>query len=116
CDTAEDIARAKEILERTGADDVSSAGEEAVAVANHRHGKRLQGGARGWGGALEAAPSFRRPPRASLLRPAPAGMPRRIPGPAPIRRVVATRPTSAARIRRGPAESRRAVLARARRP
>jgi hypothetical protein len=30
CDTSEEIARAKEILKRTGADDIASAGEEAV--------------------------------------------------------------------------------------
>lgn len=41
CDTAEDITRAKDILERTGADDVSSAGEEAVGVTNSRDAKRL---------------------------------------------------------------------------
>ena len=35
CDTSEEIARAKEILKRTGAADVASAGEEAVgATAN----------------------------------------------------------------------------------
>jgi hypothetical protein len=31
CDTAEEIARAKAVLERTGADDIASTGEEAVA-------------------------------------------------------------------------------------
>ena len=33
CDTSEDITRAKDILTRTGAVDISSAGEEAVAAA-----------------------------------------------------------------------------------
>jgi hypothetical protein len=33
CDTSEQIARAKEILKRTGAEDIASAGEEAVSAA-----------------------------------------------------------------------------------
>jgi hypothetical protein len=33
CDTAEEITRAKDILKRTGADDIASAGEEAVGTA-----------------------------------------------------------------------------------
>ena len=37
CDTSEDITRAKDILKRTGADDIASAGEETVgATANIR--------------------------------------------------------------------------------
>jgi hypothetical protein len=32
CDTSEQIARAKEILKRTGAEDIASAGEEAVSA------------------------------------------------------------------------------------
>jgi hypothetical protein len=32
CDTSDDITRAKDVLKRTGADDISSAGEEAAAV------------------------------------------------------------------------------------
>jgi hypothetical protein len=40
CDTSEDITRAKEILKRTGANDISSAGEETVgATANTRTGR-----------------------------------------------------------------------------
>jgi hypothetical protein len=34
CDTSEEITRAKEILKRTGADDIASAGEEAVGTAS----------------------------------------------------------------------------------
>ena len=34
CDTSEEITRAKVILERTGANDIASAGEEAVAVTS----------------------------------------------------------------------------------
>ena len=42
CDTSEEIARAKDILKRTGADDIASAGEEAVgATASGRDTKRL---------------------------------------------------------------------------
>src|SRR6476620_7210491 len=33
CDTSEDITRAKDILKRTGASDIASAGEEAVGTA-----------------------------------------------------------------------------------
>jgi hypothetical protein len=33
CDTSEQVARAKEILKRTGAEDIASAGEEAVPAA-----------------------------------------------------------------------------------
>jgi hypothetical protein len=35
CDTAEEIARAKQILKRTGANDVASTGEEAVGATAH---------------------------------------------------------------------------------
>jgi hypothetical protein len=35
CDTSEEIARAKAVLKRTGAEDVASAGEEAVAGTSH---------------------------------------------------------------------------------
>src|ERR1700674_636285 len=42
CDTSEEIARAKEILKRTGAADVASAGEEAVgATATARDRDRI---------------------------------------------------------------------------
>ena len=42
CDTSEEIASAKDILKRTGADDIASAGEEAVgATAPGRDAKRL---------------------------------------------------------------------------
>ena len=42
CDTSEEIARAKDILKRTGAEDIASAGEEAVgARASGRDTKRL---------------------------------------------------------------------------
>ena len=42
CDTSEEIARAKEILKRTGAADVASAGEEAVgATARTRERDRI---------------------------------------------------------------------------
>jgi hypothetical protein len=43
CDTSEEIKRAKEILKRTGADDVASAGEEAVGASRgaDRRGSRL---------------------------------------------------------------------------
>jgi hypothetical protein len=42
CDTSEEIARAKEILKRTGAADVTSAGEEAVgATATERDRDRI---------------------------------------------------------------------------
>jgi len=33
CDTSDEITRAKDVLKRTGADDISSAGEEAVGAA-----------------------------------------------------------------------------------
>ncbi len=36
CDTSEEIAQAKAVLKRTGADDISSAGEEAVASTSHK--------------------------------------------------------------------------------
>src|SRR3954465_13061253 len=35
CDTSEEITRAKEVVEQTGAQDVSSAGEEAVGAASN---------------------------------------------------------------------------------
>jgi len=35
CATSAEITRAKDLLEQTGAEDVSSAGEEAVAAASH---------------------------------------------------------------------------------
>jgi len=42
CDTSEEITRAKDILKRTGAGDIASAGEEAVgATAPGRDAKRL---------------------------------------------------------------------------
>jgi len=42
CDTADEIDRAKAILERTGATDIASAGEEAVAAApSNRDAKRI---------------------------------------------------------------------------
>jgi len=40
CDTSEEITRAKEILKRTGADDIASAGEEAVGAASNRDTSR----------------------------------------------------------------------------
>jgi hypothetical protein len=36
CDTSEEITRAKTLLKRTGAEDISSAGEEAVGAATAR--------------------------------------------------------------------------------
>jgi len=36
CDTSDEITRAKELLERTGASDIASAGEEAVPAASTR--------------------------------------------------------------------------------
>jgi hypothetical protein len=36
CDTSEEITRAKDILKGTGANDIASAGEEAVSAAPHR--------------------------------------------------------------------------------
>ncbi len=42
CDTSEEITRAKDVLKRTGAEDVSSAGEEAVgATASSREANRF---------------------------------------------------------------------------
>jgi len=42
CDTADEIDRAKAILERTGATDIASAGEEAVGAApSNRDAKRI---------------------------------------------------------------------------
>jgi hypothetical protein len=41
CDTSEEIARAKDILKRTGADDIASAGEEAVGATTSRDANRL---------------------------------------------------------------------------
>ena len=41
CDTSDEIARAKDTLKRTGADDIASAGEEAVGAATSRDLKRL---------------------------------------------------------------------------
>src|SRR6185295_8546466 len=40
CDTADEIDRAKAILERTGATDIASAGEEAVGAAPSNRGAR----------------------------------------------------------------------------
>jgi len=41
CDTSEEIARAKDVLKRTGANDIASAGEEAVGATPSRDGNRL---------------------------------------------------------------------------
>jgi hypothetical protein len=42
CETSEEIARAKDILKQTGANDIASAGEEAVgATTNTRDGRRM---------------------------------------------------------------------------
>jgi hypothetical protein len=41
CDTADEITRAKDLLKETGADDIASAGEEAVGAAPTRDAKRL---------------------------------------------------------------------------
>jgi hypothetical protein len=42
CDTSEEITRAKDILKRTGANDIASAGEEAVgATSNTRDDRTL---------------------------------------------------------------------------
>ena len=42
CETSEEIARAKDILKHTGANDIASAGEEAVgATTNTRDGRTL---------------------------------------------------------------------------
>jgi hypothetical protein len=41
CDTSDEITRAKEVLKRTGAEDIASAGEEGVgATASNRDGSR----------------------------------------------------------------------------
>ena len=41
CDTSDEIARAKDTLKRTGANDIASAGEEAVGATNSRDTNRL---------------------------------------------------------------------------
>src|SRR6476659_661794 len=41
CDTSDSITRAKDILKRTGADDIASAGEEAVGATSSRDANRL---------------------------------------------------------------------------
>jgi hypothetical protein len=41
CDTSDEIGRAKDILKRTGADDIASAGEEAVGATTSRDANRL---------------------------------------------------------------------------
>ena len=41
CDTSDQITRAKDILKRTGADDIASAGEEAVGATSSRDANRL---------------------------------------------------------------------------
>ena len=42
CDTPEEITRAKEILKRTGANDIASAGEEGVgATSKTAEGRRM---------------------------------------------------------------------------
>src|SRR5689334_22340593 len=41
CDTADEITRAKDLLKGTGADDIASAGEEAVGAAPVRDAKRF---------------------------------------------------------------------------
>jgi hypothetical protein len=41
CDTSDQITRAKDILKRTGADDIASAGEEAVGATASRDANRL---------------------------------------------------------------------------
>jgi hypothetical protein len=42
CDTSEEIARAKDILKHTGANDIASAGEEAVGATAHNRDTRLK--------------------------------------------------------------------------
>ena len=42
CDTSEEITGAKAILERTGANDIASAGEEAVAATSHTRDGRAR--------------------------------------------------------------------------
>ena len=37
CDTSEEITRAKDVLKRTGAEDIAAAGEEAVGAASTPH-------------------------------------------------------------------------------
>ncbi len=41
CDTSEEITRAKEILKRTGAEDIASAGEEAVGASARTGDRKL---------------------------------------------------------------------------
>ena len=41
CDTSEDIARAKEMLKRTGANDIAAAGEDAVGASRSRDARRV---------------------------------------------------------------------------
>jgi hypothetical protein len=41
CDTSEDIKRAKDILKRTGASDIASAGEEAVGTTSGTRASRI---------------------------------------------------------------------------
>jgi hypothetical protein len=42
CDTSEEVTRAKDILERTGANDIASAGEEAVAATSETRDGRAK--------------------------------------------------------------------------
>jgi hypothetical protein len=42
CDTSEEITRAKDILERTGANDIASAGEEAVGATSETRDGRVR--------------------------------------------------------------------------
>ena len=42
CDTSEEITRAKEVLERSGANDIASAGEEAVAATSETRDGRAK--------------------------------------------------------------------------
>jgi hypothetical protein len=41
CDTSEEIARAKDVLKRTGADDIASTGEEAVGATANAHDRKV---------------------------------------------------------------------------
>jgi hypothetical protein len=41
CDTSEQISRAKDVLKRTGAEDIASAGEEAVGTATARDTRKV---------------------------------------------------------------------------
>ena len=41
CDTSDEITRAKDILKRTGAEDIASAGEEAVGSTSGGEARRL---------------------------------------------------------------------------